>query len=54
MGQNCTTVIKQDAGWWIVWIKEMPGVNCQEGTREALINSLWATLKEALELNESY
>ncbi|MEX5282091.1 MAG: hypothetical protein NW700_11095 [Nitrospiraceae bacterium] len=46
MGQNYTAVIKQDAGWWIGWIEEVPGVNCQEQTREALIESLRLTLKE--------
>jgi predicted RNase H-like HicB family nuclease len=51
MGQNYTAIIKQDAGWWIGWIEEVPGVNCQEQTREALIESLRVTLKEALELN---
>ncbi len=51
MAQSYTAVIKQDAGWWIGWIEEVPGVNCQESTREALIESLRVTLKEALELN---
>lgn len=26
MGQNYTAVIKEDAGWWIGWIEEVPGV----------------------------
>ena len=30
MQQNYTAVIKQDAEWWIGWIEEVPGVNCQE------------------------
>jgi hypothetical protein len=30
MQQNYTAVIKQDAGWWIGWIEEVPWVNCQE------------------------
>jgi hypothetical protein len=25
MPQNYTAVIKQDAGWWIGWIEEVPG-----------------------------
>jgi hypothetical protein len=42
MGQNYTTAIKQDAGWWIGWIEEVPSVNCQESTQEALlINAGW-------------
>lgn len=51
MAHNYTAAIKQDAGWWIGWIEEVPGVNCQEPTREALLESLQVTLKEALELN---
>jgi len=37
--------------WWIGWIEEVPGVNCQESTREELIESLMVTLREALEFN---
>lgn len=46
-----TAVIKQDGAWWIGWIEEIPGVNCQEATREALILSLKDALSEALEFN---
>lgn len=45
-----TAVTKQDGEWWIGWIEEIPGVNCQERT-EALMESLQATLREALEFN---
>src|SRR5262249_8181206 len=51
MHQEYKAVIKEDAGWWIGWIEEIPGVNCQEATREELIESLRVTLKEALILN---
>ncbi|MBI5674053.1 MAG: DUF1902 domain-containing protein [Nitrospirae bacterium] len=51
MQQNYTAVIKQDAGWWIGWIEEIPGVNCQEQSREVLVETLRVTLREALELN---
>jgi predicted RNase H-like HicB family nuclease len=51
MQQNYTAVIKQDAGWWIGWIEEIPGVNCQERSREALVETLRVTLREALDLN---
>jgi len=33
------------------WTEEIPGVNCQETTREQLFESLKVTLKEALECN---
>lgn len=44
-----TAVIKQDGEWWIGWIEEIPGVNCQEKTKEQLVDSLKITLKEAIE-----
>jgi predicted RNase H-like HicB family nuclease len=48
-----TAVVKEADGWWIGWIEEVPGVNCQEATREALLESLRETLLEALELNRA-
>ena len=46
-----TAVIKQDGNWWIGWIEEVPGVNCQEASRDELLESLRITLQEALEFN---
>lgn len=46
-----TAVLKQDGDWWIGWIEELPGVNCQEATRDELLESLRLTLSEALEFN---
>ena len=43
-----TPVVKYDDGVWIGWIEEVPGVNCQEATREALLESLRVTLAEAV------
>ena len=51
MANSYTAVTKQDGGWWIGWIEEVPGVNCQERTRDALLVSLRATLAEALDFN---
>jgi predicted RNase H-like HicB family nuclease len=51
MNNEYTAVVKQDGEWWIGWIEEVPGVNCQERTREDLIESLRVTLREALDLN---
>ena len=53
MSARYTAVVKQDAEWWIGWIEEVPGVNCQETTRDELLESLRVTLREALELNRS-
>ena len=52
MNNEYTAVVKKEDGWWIGWIEEFPGVNCQERTRKELLESLRATLKEALELNK--
>jgi len=46
-----TAVVKKSGKWWIGWIEEVPGVNCQEATREKLMESLRVTLREALEFN---
>lgn len=43
-----TAVIKQDGDWWIGWIEEVPGVDCQEASREELLETLGLTLQEAL------
>jgi predicted RNase H-like HicB family nuclease len=51
MAQTYTAVIEQSGPWWIGWIEEVPGVNCQEGTRAELLETLRITLREALELN---
>ena len=51
MNQTYTALIQQREDWWIGWIEEIPGVNCQERTREELLDSLKDTLQEALEFN---
>ena len=53
MAQKYTAVIKEDAGWWIGWIEEVPGVSCQERTREELLETLRVTLTEAIEFNRA-
>jgi len=51
MKDTYTAIVKQSGLWWIGWIAEVPGVNCQEPTREALLDTLTITLEEALEIN---
>jgi predicted RNase H-like HicB family nuclease len=51
MNINYTAVVKNQDDWWIGWIEEVPGVNCQESSKEALLESLSVTLREALEFN---
>ncbi len=49
--QEYTAIVKQAGDWWIGWIEEVPGVNCQEGSRKELLETLTITLSEALEFN---
>ena len=51
MANTYTAITKKDGDWWIGWIEELPGVNCQEKSREDLLESLRVTLREALEFN---
>jgi len=51
MLKEYTAIVKQDGDWWIGWIEEIPGVNCQEHSHDELIESLRVTLQEALEFN---
>ena len=53
MNATFTAIIKQDGPWWVGWIEEIPGVNAQEKTREALLGSLKIILGEALEFNRN-
>jgi predicted RNase H-like HicB family nuclease len=46
-------IVKHSGDWWIGWIEEVPGVNCQEATRDELIETLRITLHEALEANRA-
>jgi len=44
--------VKEDGDWWIGWVEELPGVNCQERSCEELMESLRVTLREALQMNK--
>jgi hypothetical protein len=44
-------VIRNEGDWWIGWIEEIAGVNCQERSRAELLESLKVTLREALDFN---
>ena len=52
MRNEYTAVIKRDGEWWLGWVEEVPGVNCQENSCDELVESLLITLREALELNK--
>lgn len=49
--QEYTAIVKRAGDWWIGWIEEVPGVNCQERSRGELLATLRITLSEALEFN---
>jgi predicted RNase H-like HicB family nuclease len=49
MHSEYTAIVKNLDGWWIGWVEEVPGVNCQERTRPELMETLRETLREALE-----
>ena len=51
MKRNFKAVIKQDEGWWIGWIEEIPGVNSQGKTKAELLKNLRSALREALAFN---
>ena len=34
MDSQYTAIIKRQDDWWIGWIEEVPGVNCQEHSRK--------------------
>jgi predicted RNase H-like HicB family nuclease len=48
-----TALVKDAGDYWIGWIEEVPGVNCQERTRDELLETLRVTLQEALEQNRA-
>ena len=49
--QTYGAVIRQDEGWWIGWVEEIPGVNSQGKTRAELMKNLRSALREAIEMN---
>lgn len=51
--QTYTAVVRKSDNWWLGWIEEVPGVNCQEASREDLLESLRVTLAEAIEFNRA-
>lgn len=51
MESEYIAVVRQDGQWWIGWIEEIPGVNCQAHSREELLESLQSALREMLDLN---
>ena len=51
MKEAYTAVIKQSGQWWIGWVEEVPGMNCQEASKAELLESFRMNLREAFEFN---
>ncbi len=51
MQSSYTALVQQDGDWWIGWVKEISGVNCQGKSRKELLENLHSALEEALQLN---
>ncbi len=51
MTHTYTALIQQRGEWWVGRIQELPSVNCQERTRQELLDTLKITLAEMLEIN---
>ncbi len=51
MDNQYTAVIQRDGEWWIGWLEEIPGVNCQANSRDELLEDLKSALAEMLEMN---
>lgn len=45
-----TAVVSREEDWWVGFILEIPGVNCQGRTRMELMGNLRSALTEALEI----
>jgi hypothetical protein len=51
MQTEYTAIIKLQGKWWVGWIEEVSGVNCQERSRRELLETLRVTLQEAIDFN---
>lgn len=51
MPNSYMAIMKKEGDWWIGWVEEVPGVNCQERSEKELLESLRTTLREALQFN---
>ena len=53
MVNNYTAITKKDGNWWIGWVEEVPGVDCQARTEKELLDRLGTTLRKALQFNRA-
>ncbi|MFQ5588351.1 MAG: type II toxin-antitoxin system HicB family antitoxin [Nitrospiria bacterium] len=52
MSQKYTATVMRDEDRWLGWIEEVPGIQCQEHSREALQENLMGLLKKTLLFNQ--
>jgi predicted RNase H-like HicB family nuclease len=48
--RSFTAVISREDDWWVGFILEVAGVNCQGRTRKERMDNLRSALKEALQI----
>ena len=51
MTRTFTAVFKEDDGWWVGWVEELPGAIAQERTLEAARQSLREIIPVILDVN---
>lgn len=51
MTRTFTAVFKEDDGWWVGWVEELPGAIAQERTLEEARQSLREVIPVILEVN---
>ncbi|WP_200281167.1 type II toxin-antitoxin system HicB family antitoxin [Rhabdochromatium marinum] len=49
MKAEFTAIVKKEDDWWLGWVKEIPGANAQEKTKEELLVSLKEAVVDILE-----
>jgi len=50
MSRPFTATIQQSDGWWIGWVEEWAGINCQAHSREELIDDMKSAMMEMREI----
>lgn len=50
MTEEYTIKVQYDGEWWIGWVEGYPGVNCQEASLGALLDSIASAIDEFGEL----
>jgi hypothetical protein len=46
-----TALVEQMGGWWLGWVRRLPGVNARARANQELLVALKKSLPEALQFN---